>query len=430
MDIQNIVPSILAIPITLTLLTSQALAVNIDNDLLVTDVGRWRVDVLTGGESQNAWLTAVGNPSTTQFNETEVIFDYFSYVDVGTLGGAFRLPSTALVGPTLVSSGAGPDEVTSSGSFPGAAGNTILWDVSSTIADGVPTMVNTYTFTAVSGTLGNIRFWQYLDEDVLDFFDDVFFTHGSIAGADLELFTVDNTEAIGVSHSGALTAGQGNNNAAIVGYAACEWDSMRPAIANGTQPVSPVGSLCAALTAVAAVHPVVGPSFGPIDVVSSLAWDIDPTAATATIITTLGGVPEAPIPALTCWGDMFLEPFDVTLSLKKKTKRTIPVKMVLHDASGNPITDQDVSAPPVINVMYSASGAGDDFVDGTASLLPNGAANDDNIFRWDPDGEQWIYNLGTSIYMAPGLYKVTAVAGDGSYAIDALSCHGEVIRLP
>jgi hypothetical protein len=267
-------------------LAAPASAVLIDNGRAPTDVGYWAVEVLSGGESRVGLLTAVGTPSGVQHNATDVIFDYFSYVNVGA--GGFRL-NNATVGPTLTA----PGVVQSSGSFLGQAGNTIDWTVVSSIAPDSLIYQNQLTFTAATGTLGDLRFFQYLDEDVLGPNDDVFFTRGSIAGGDLQLFTVDSAEAIGVSHSGALNAAQGLVNATLAGWAACRFDLMRPAIAAGTQAVSLAGVICPNLASVPINHPVVGAALGPIDVVSVLAWDVIPAATSATIITTLGGVPEA-----------------------------------------------------------------------------------------------------------------------------------------
>ncbi len=69
--------------------------------------------------------------------------------------------------------------------------------------------------------------------------------------------------------------------------------------------------MCATLANAAIVHPVVGASFGPVDVVSVVAWGVDPDATSATIITTLGGVPDItevvpetssiPVPVLNRW---------------------------------------------------------------------------------------------------------------------------------
>jgi len=266
-------------------------AVSIDNDLNPNNMGYWEVDVLTGGESRTAYITGVGAPSGTLYTRTEIVYDYFSYVDVGGLGGAQRLSGST---PTLVGGGAGVvDEVESSGTFAGENG-TVNWSVFSAIADGSKIVANTFQFNAQPGkTLGRIRFYQYLDEDVIGASNDVFFTVGSIANLNLGLFTVDNAEAIGISHSGALSTGQGLVNSQVVGYAACKFDQMRPAIVNGTQAVSSIGNLCSDLSSHSFVHPVVGPVYGPLDIVSVIVWDVNSTASSATIITTLGGVPTA-----------------------------------------------------------------------------------------------------------------------------------------
>jgi hypothetical protein len=161
--------------------------------------------------------------------------------------------------------------------------------VTSSIPDGEGVMTSTFNFMAETGTLGDLRFSQYLDEDVQSPVDDVFFTRGSFAGADLELFTVDNTEVYGVSHSGALSSAQGLANATFAGWAANTYNNMKPAITAGTQAVSPTG-----VNAIGPsfVHPELGLVYGPVDVVSVLAWDVDPQATSATIVTTLGGVPD------------------------------------------------------------------------------------------------------------------------------------------
>ena len=271
-------------------------AINISNDLNVNGIGYWEVDVLAGGESRTAYITGVGVPSGIPHVRTEIVYDYFSYVDVGELDNAKRLSNTTLIsGPNLVSSGPGVlDEVESSGAFTGEHGNVVNWSVFSDIPDGSTTLVNTFQFDAQPGqTLGRIRFYQYLDEDVIGSSDDVFFTKGSIEGNNLELFTLDNTEALGISHSGALSTNQGLVNSNVVGYAACEYNQIKPAIENGTQMVSSVGELCSVLESNFFVHSVVGPVYGPLDMVSVIAWDVNPNASSATIITTLGGVPEA-----------------------------------------------------------------------------------------------------------------------------------------
>lgn len=264
------------------LTASTASAVVIDNGIIVGNLGHWSVDVLTGGESRDADLTANRLDSGDLFTE-DVLFDYFSYVDVGN--GGFRLAGSA---PVLnVATGV----VSSSGSFTGSNGvTTVFWTVESSIAAGSSIFRNEFTFEGDDEqALGDIRFYQYLDEDIESVSDDVFFTRGSEAGSDLELFTVDNTEVYGVSHSGALDPAQGLDDAVFAGWAASTFDDIRPAIASGTQSVA-IGGVISNLPGFN--HPEVGAAFGPRDIVSVMAWDVTSTASSATLITTLGGVPD------------------------------------------------------------------------------------------------------------------------------------------
>jgi hypothetical protein len=186
----------------------------------------------------------------------------------------------------------GANEVTSSGSFLGAGGNTVNWSVVSTIANGDSRFVNQFSFATANGSpLGNLRLYQYLDEDIEGAIDDVFLVRGSVAGQDLELFTIDNDQVYGVAHSGALAGAQGLVNASFAGWAADNYNEMKPKLAAGTQTVAPTGVIDPSLVPIN--HPQVGDAYGPEDIVSVLAWDVNAGASSATIITTLGGVPEA-----------------------------------------------------------------------------------------------------------------------------------------
>jgi len=291
--------------VVFSLVSASALAVDIDNGFTTSQQGYWRVDVTDGGESRDASITGTGTPSGTIHENIEIVYDYFSYIDTGS--GGFQLSATTVTSTAAISN---PGEVSSAGNFMGAAGNVIDWVMVSSIEPGGLIMENELTLTARTGTLGVLDFYQYLDEDVLSPGDDVFFTLGN-SGSDLELFTIDNTEALGVSHTGAQSGAQGLLDATFSGWAACEFDQMRPSISAGTQSVSAGGVMCADLAAVAINHPVVGASFGPIDVVSVVAWGVDPNATSSTIITTLGGVPDItgvipgissiPVPVLNRW---------------------------------------------------------------------------------------------------------------------------------
>lgn len=117
----------------------------------------------------------------------------------------------------------------------------------------------------------------------------------------------------------------------------------------------------------------------------------------------------------------FEMPFHVALMLRKKVKRTIPVKMKLVDSEGIYINDQDLTSPPVINIIFTPGGGGS-AQDLTDQLLPNGAANEDNIFRFDAVTSTWIYNLGAKQFQAAGRYEVTVAPGDATYTIE--TCMG------
>ena len=358
--------------VTILLLASTASAEVIDNDLAESTEGFLSVDISAGGESTNARITAVGNPSGELFEDIDVVFSYRSFVDVGDLGGAFRLPfgnqsgpSTNESGPTLINDGPGNDEVVSSGSFIGATGNVIDWSVSSVIPDGSNTLTSTYSFSARTGTLGAIRFYQSIDQDVLGFSNDVFFARGDAADESLELFTIDNAEAIGINQSGAFSDSLGLSNATFGGWAACTFPNLESGIEDGTQQLSLTGEICAELQDEALVHPIVGPAFGPLDIVSAMAWNVDPNASNATIVTTVGGSVSSsvssggPASTLTCNG----LPVTVNLALDQAPTSGNDVILGTEGADtiralGGDDTICGLGGDDLIN-----AGGGDDFVD-------------------------------------------------------------------
>ena len=102
------------------------------------------------------------------------------------------------------------------------------------------------------------------------------------------MFTFDNTDVYGLSHSGALLPGTDLQNALFNGWAADRFNNMKPLIEGVGQLVSATGVIT---NLQGLQHPQLGPVFGPADIVSVLAWDVDPNAASAVITTSLGGIP-------------------------------------------------------------------------------------------------------------------------------------------
>ena len=259
-------------------------AVVIDNGVPQGTLGHWSVDVLTGGETTAAFVTAQrfasGDVATP-----DVVFEYLSFVDPGIDGGGIRLGdlSDAVPDPN------DPNIVSSSGSFGGANLNSIDWTASSTIAPGSQVMVTRYTFrTSNGGPIGPLRFLQYLDEDVPPGAgDDVFVPGGTAINGDLSLFTFDNREVFGVRHSGAFGPQFGLQNSVFAGWAGGEFPLMRSRITGAGQSVRVQGVISDDLPLF--THPQLGTVFGPRDITSVLSWDVDPNASSAEIITTLGG---------------------------------------------------------------------------------------------------------------------------------------------
>ncbi|MGH9896435.1 MAG: hypothetical protein ACREA0_31450, partial [bacterium] len=278
----------------------------------------------------------------------------FSLSDSDTVTGPFADPNN-------------PNIVTSSGSFFGVNQNVILWTAVSSIAPGAQVMTTTYTFAAQTGALGPLRFLQYLDEDVQGAGDDVFFFTGLAGSGDLELFTFDNIDVYGLSHSGTLLPGTGLQNASFGGWAADRFNNMRPLITGTGQPVSPDG----VNNLLPFQHPQLGPVFGPTDIVSVLAWDVDPNAASAVITTSLGGIP---ISAQT------IETRPVGNQLRCRGKNcTFQATCILPPSPGALCTNQ-INVTVTRKALRSSAGAsvkapGVRFASGVANVAPGQTGN-------------------------------------------------------
>lgn len=100
-----------------------------------------------------------------------------------------------------------------------------------------------------------------------------------------------------------------------------------------------------------------------------------------------------------------------------KKNRALPLKAVLNDASGLPITNTDIVAPPVIQVLFDSGISGEDPVDVTDDALPAGQGTEGNQFEFSSG--KWHFNLKTKNYTALGTYTTSMVSGDSAeYVID------------
>ena len=100
---------------------AQVPEVKINNGIPRETVGHYEVTVTTGGETREAVVTAARLASNDIIVGTDVVFDYFSYVDPGIDGDGFQLSSFQANGSAPVPDPGNPNIVTSNGSFTGSA---------------------------------------------------------------------------------------------------------------------------------------------------------------------------------------------------------------------------------------------------------------------------------------------------------------------
>ncbi len=117
------------------------------------------------------------------------------------------------------------------------------------------------------------------------------------------------------------------------------------------------------------------------------------------------------VPTLTCVG--FDPPMDKTVSVKKKN-RVLPLKMVLVDENNIEVTDQDIVAPPVVEIDVASADPTDPPGE---EFLSAGKGDDGNQFVFS--GTSWDFNLSSRNFSGSGTYTITVESGDpGEYAID------------
>ena len=259
--------------------------VTIDNG--VSGDGAWRVDVGFGGDS----ITGILDPAGS-IGPNNVIFALLTVVDPGSDGGGIGLSSTTITSePTLTA----PGQVSSSGTFAGVNG-AVNWNSISRIAPGSLIYQNTVTFTSAAA-FGSLRVLCYLDEDVVGSSDDIMVLFGTPGQTNFNVLTVDNTDNFGVAHAaGYLTA----TNATYVGWAADQYSDLINAIANSGTNYSIPGVIdTTSLPPITDARYPGRPVYGPNDITNAFAFDVTPTATTATIACSLGGLPTGQPPALT-----------------------------------------------------------------------------------------------------------------------------------
>ena len=268
--------SVLALISGVALATTAAAQVTISNG--VSGDGNWTVEVGDGGEGITGTIDPTGATGPTQ-----VIYEYIFYVDSGADGGAVALGSTTIAQAVHST---GSNSTQSSGSFSGPNG-TINWTADGVIAPGSAVYQTTFTFTSAN-PFGTVRIIGYLDEDVPPGSgDDKLVLVGTPGTSGFQLLTVDSNVNIGVAQTaGFLTA----SNATYTGWAARPYSQLRGAITGGGASYSSSGVVTGLSPTTDARYPS-ATIYGAADITTAYAFDLSPTATTASVVFGLGGSP-------------------------------------------------------------------------------------------------------------------------------------------
>jgi hypothetical protein len=259
----------------------------IDNDVDINTPGFFSFQPSAGGNATfgaNAGITAQG--TSQLFVNSDVIFDFTNYIDIGPNGNAFELANTTITRPpTLVS----PDLVVSEGTFTGNNNAVVRWRIESRFDNGISRLYNTLLLDS-DAPLGDLSFINYLDEDIQFPSDDFLYVTGTPGEKDFRAFTIDDRERIGFSHGGIYQPGAELQNATYSGWAADRFRSLANSIeTNGTTYTLPGNINTTNIPP--RNDPQLGLVYGLADVTTALAWRVEPTSNSARITSFLELVP-------------------------------------------------------------------------------------------------------------------------------------------
>jgi hypothetical protein len=130
-----------------------------------------------------------------------------------------------------------------------------------------------------------------------------------------------------------------------------------------------------------------------------------------------------PIPAFGCRG--FLPPLDGTITMESGG-RSIPLKAMLFDDAGFPVTQSLLASPPHVQFLYASDTNVVNPIDVTDAVVPAGRSAAGQSFSETADN-MWSYNFKTSKDLPAGIYTVHMKSGDGmEYLIDP-TCVGKIV---
>lgn len=129
-----------------------------------------------------------------------------------------------------------------------------------------------------------------------------------------------------------------------------------------------------------------------------------------------------PSPTIACEG--FEPPLDIS-PVSVRGNRALPFKAELVDEDGMYLTDSDIAAPPVIQIMFE-SNPPEEYPLEAYDLLSIGHGTDGNVFVFTED-EKWQINVKVTKNTSPGTYTAYMVSGDeDEYVIDP-TCQVEFV---
>jgi len=251
-----------------------AVEITLDNGLPTSDPNYYNVRLDENAYSDFSQINIPG------YGLTDIIYHYNGVLQSGA---NVYSPNPEGLGNWTGGSWTDSDPSDGSISSQGTLGG-INWSVTHSLPTGGNILTSAWTLSA-AGDLPSLRFFQYLDEDVQDYWDDILLVRGSIAGGDLELVTVDPPTRAGISQAG-------DNQA--TGWAADVYPELLAA-------VETVGYNAAATGTIDTgdlpyhIDPYFGPAYGPADVTTAIEWEYQGGAERLTFEAYLGGIPEVDI---------------------------------------------------------------------------------------------------------------------------------------
>jgi hypothetical protein len=255
-------------------------SVTITNGISAAD-GEWSVDVLRGGNSETASFNPAGPASAM-----DLMSRYETYIDVGADGNAFPLDRPlANPNPLILIA---PNTVSSTGRFTGLNGP-IDWAATIRIPPGTFRYELSISFTSAVA-FGVVRVINYMDENIGSAGDDKLVLINSPSSPNFQLLAIDTAQDVnvGIIH----TAGnQSALNANYVGWTAANFSTPPANLLDLITLISLSGAQYS-------ISGVVNPQnfftssdprfpfstvYGPADLVHAFAFDLNPSATTATV---------------------------------------------------------------------------------------------------------------------------------------------------